>query len=292
MAKLIFGEQDKFNALLDLDYFILDGDSVFCVRDTCEGCEYQDVCEVEEREGSFLENYYNKATRDNIRAGIVEEAPDWVTLHPCCEEALNQLQYKNGTYSLGDVEPSEEVAKNLFLANSDKIYLKEAKGLEEVEEDFLLYKVDEDKKYCIKKCEGCEHQKVCTPIISETISNKKFVAIDSSAQEPMVVTFLSEEPEYVKIFKNNSIKNIPYLTDLLFAFFEDVFGWDSESPKIATFIDWVGFEDKTLLYLWSSVLYENLKEYNEDSLNNLKSEIYNKKIEFDSKVKEGKISYK
>jgi hypothetical protein len=260
MPKLVISKSDVLNLVVEKDQFILDQEKLYCIRENCKGCKYEDSCNIIEDPLSTLEPYINKATRDNIRFGRVD-TKDWISVYPKSEN-IKHYKLENNLHYIDDwIEVNQKTKKDTFLALNNKAIFKKV-DIDKIGklEDYLLYKEEDESYYCVRKCQGCKYQKICEPELIEERSEKVFTAIDSSSQEPQIIAYLSKEPKYIEIFKNNSLKDIPYLYQPISWIVEDVLDIDPESHKGSSFIDYVGFEDKTILYEVATVLYSNLGE--------------------------------
>ena len=160
--------------------------------------------------------------------------------------------------------------------------------------DFLLYNSDEESYYCYKdSCYSCEYKDSCSRVTETRPREMVYVAVDSASQEPEIVTMLSEEPQYVQIFVNHSLTDIDYLLDPINELFETAYDIDTEKDMTYhTFIDWLAFEDKTLLYSFGAVYYSCIKKMDSKALKSAISVIDGKYSEFITLLRAGKIYIK
>lgn len=257
MINNILHEGSELEPIIELERFIYDQGEVYCVADTCEGCPYESSCESVEATGNDnLESTLNKSTRNNLKFGKVEGVGDFISLEPSTIDMLNSLELVNGVYtSLNPKKLSRAVKRKIYLKSSSDIIYKYISFIPKKEEDFLIYSEEQEETYCVRDCVGCGYLKICTPTVSKKVSDKVFVAIDSSSQEPQIITYLTEEPRYMDIFTNKSLLDTPYLLDPLTWVLEDVLKLSLDSIKVKKFIDFIGFEDRTLLYVWATTIY-------------------------------------
>jgi len=269
--------------LVEEEQFIVDSGNLYCVRATCTDCKYKKDCTIVE-DSDFLESDYKKSTRNNIRFGAIKPK-EWISVFPTTE-ALEHLTIDNAvTYAEDPDKVPEKVQKQLYLAQKDTLLYKRVTDKKVFSEDYVLFNEEDDSYYCLYKCDLCKHRETCKPEMIEKESFKSYVAIDSSAQEPQIITFLSEEPKYIEIFKNNSLYDIDYLLQPLEWIMEDVIGVDPKSDKGASFIDWIGFKDKTFLYELGAVMYSMIGNVEEDKLKDAVAPVLVKWDEFNSKDK-------
>lgn len=292
---LSFISGSKLQNVVEHGHFIYDKNTVYCVRESCKGCRYENTC----KHDTFnqLEETLNKSTRNNIKFGKIVNKTDWYLPEITCDEDLDYVTRINGRYlPMFDLEElPTRIKKLLVLSESFVNIYKKVHSIKNTNlktlKDFLLYHPDEEAYYCIKpNCSNCNYYEDCKRSIERRDREMVFVAVDSASQEPEVVTYLSQEPQYVQIFVNHSIAEIDYILDPINELFDTAYGIDVKNDVLYhTFIDWLAFEDKTHLYQFSAVYFECIKSMDRNKLEEAVKVIDEKYNEFLKLRKEGKI---
>lgn len=292
---LSFVKNSKLNNIIEKGQFVYDKSHLYCVRESCSGCKYEKVCTYDTK--NELEETLNKSTRNNIRFGKIVNTADWYLPEIKKETDLDFVERVNGRYL--PVVPLRELPKDiksrLVLAESFKNVHKKVNSIKGVHlknlGECILYNPEVESYYCFKdSCNSCEYKDNCNREIEIKDREMIYVAIDSASQEPEIVTYLSQEPQYVQIFVNHSLTEIDYLLDPINELFSTVYNVDIEKDlKYHTFIDWLAFEDKTILYNFGAVYYACIKLMDVKALETAVNIIDTKYQEFLSLVKSGKI---
>jgi len=292
---LSFVKNSKLNNIIEKGHFIYDKNVLYCVRESCKGCKYEKVCTFDTK--NELEEALNKSTRNNIRFGRVVNKSEWYLPDISKESDLEYVTRINGRYI--PVTPLEELPKEvksrLVLSESYTNIHKKVNSIKGVTlrglRDYIIYNPEVESYYCIKpNCSNCQYNEICDREMQEKEREMVYVAVDSASQEPEVVTYLSQEPQYVQIFVNHSLTDIDYLLDPINELFETVYNIDTvKDLKYHTFIDWLAFEDKTDLYAFGAVYYKCIREMDSKALEEAIKAIDVKYKEFLSLVKSGEI---
>lgn len=114
-------------------------------------------------------------------------------------------------------------------------------------EDFVVLQKEDNKRFCIRQvCSECKYYGVCEPIISMIKEDKPntIVSIDLSAQEPLLLSYRSKEPNWISTFRNKHLR-VTGVLDFLDSIFSKKYNFDVNSMEQAerywTFIsqfDW------------------------------------------------------
>ena len=292
---LSFIETSKLSNVIEKGHFIFDKGIMYCVRESCEGCKYKSNCKHTKE--NKLEESLNKSTRNNIKFGTIKNKTDWYLPIIKKEEDLDYVDRVNGRY-IPIIELHKlpkDIKARLVLAESFTNLHKKVSGIKGIDlktlGDYILYNPEESSYYCLKSsCYSCEHKSICQREIQELERDMVYVAVDSASQEPEIVTYLSKEPQYVQIFINHSLTDIDYLLEPINDLFETAYDIDTvKDIKYHTFIDWLAFEDKTILYNFGATYYENIKQTDLEALRIAVKIIDDKYNEFKNLLKTGKI---
>ena len=288
--------KSELKNVIENKHFIQQGDEMYCVRDICKGCRYENTCDNTE-EDLKLQSFLNLSTRENIKVGKPSQE-EWYLPEITSQKDLEYVTLSNGRYHPDNIKALPKRLKALLVLSDSKntVYKKvsEIKRIEVSTLPFILYFPEEEFYYCLKdSCLKCEYNKDCTNEIYIAPKEDLFVAIDSASQEPTVITFLSNEPNYIRIFANNSIKDISYLIEPLELYFKYQKGMNIEDNEYyLSFVDFFAFEDKTNLLNFSSATYTYIHSKTKESLSKLEKEVKileDKYLEFSGLVKNGKI---
>lgn len=296
---LEFIKDSALKGIVEKEHFIYDKAALYCVRDGCTGCKYLDTCVFDEE--SELEAYLNKSTRNNIKFGVPVDLNEWYLPNITKLGDLEYFKLSNGRYV--PKVPTEKIPDNLkkqmVLSDSFKNVYKKVISIKDHDltklSEFIVFHPEELSYFCIKpSCKECEYFSKCNNELIEKERKLLYVAVDSSAQEPMIVTYLSREPEYIKIFTNHSIVGkIEYVLEPLEWLFETHYRVKTkDNPEYFSFIDYLAFEDKTILYNFSASVYEYIAGSLEvEDLEDEVSKIDKVWSDFKSKVKKGEIIF-
>lgn len=289
----------KLKNIIEQDHFIYDKGVLYCIREECQGCKHLEGCEFDLN--NKLEETINKSTRVNIKFGKIINKTDWYLPHIEETKDLKYVHRVNGRYipKIPTEKLPTRLKKRLALSESFKNVHKKIVSIHGIRDykkfsDFILYNPEDREYYCIKtSCHECDLKTSCEPVLVEKDRELLYVAIDSASQEPEIVTYLSQEPQYVKIFVNHSLTSIDYLLEPLNTLFETKYGIDTNKDKVYhSFVDYLAFEDKTLLYNYCTAYYKSVKKLDIVELEESVKPIIAKYSEFKKLVKIGKIYIK
>jgi len=229
--------------VVENEKFVYDSGNWFCIAESCEGCEYKEVCQYEEDE---LEISLIKATRRNVGAGFKEDIGD----EPSSEKIdINKLEkYQNKHLKWIDNEKG-------YLPISNKRIYKKIINIKETnykknEIPFVLYSEDDEAYYCVRQvCSNCKYLDKCKVELQEKDFQMLVVSNDIRSQEPRGFTILSKEPNWVSVFVNDNLRQEKGLLDFIDFIFREELRVDVKSDQAYfTYLDNRFFFDRTLLY--------------------------------------------
>ena len=119
--------------------------------------------------------------------------------------------------------------------------------------NYIVYNPDDGKNYCIDQngCSNCKLFKECKCEVVVGRKNYTISSLDLRSQEPRANTFVAREPEWVKVFQNDTLREKPELLMALNNLFtnhpELQVNVDTDK-KYWAWLDSVLFYDKSLAY--------------------------------------------
>lgn len=127
-------------------------------------------------------------------------------------------KYRNGAFDSNDG----------FLPDFLKTVYKEVTNEDLFGNNFIVWDKESDKRFCIRQvCSLCEHKSECNPIVTTVEENRptSIISIDLSAQEPLILSLRSKEPNWVANFALKHLKKSGVI-DYLQPIFAIKYGFD------------------------------------------------------------------
>lgn len=267
--------QDKFSDLslaLEGEAFVEYQGDFFCIRETCEGCDHISHCTEQgyvdgtEFVGDTkpLEDKMILPARAVVSSKTNVESDEY-TPFPFVEESDVDIS------DFGD-DASWRVEGKNRLNHGNKIILKKMISLGEVlyenrELEYILYNPDDKEYYCVRQvCSLCEHREYCKVDVIIKEADRRILSLDMRSQEPRAFSMLSKEPNWLKIFRNDSLRNNPSLLMYIDEIFKKELEIDTDrSVKYWKFLDHHFFEDYTFLYELNKSVIDYKRDRNDSN---------------------------
>ena len=222
---------------VEAEHFVEYMGEIYCVKDDCSNCKYKNECE-------------------SVEADIECSLKTPVRF---CVGVDNETVFENDdAYLYGlDIKQLKQpynLWNHRFLDNTG--YLPESRFAihkivqkPETEKPYIIFNDTDKKHYCIRQvCSECEHKSTCKPEIVKEKRQYITVALDLRSQEPRANTYVTKEPNWIKVFQNDSLRAMPDLFLPINNLFTEL-GVDIEhDPIYWTWLDKMFFIDKTVAY--------------------------------------------
>lgn len=248
---------------VESEYFVEQMGEILCLRENCEGCEYSNDCEWVEAQAIT-----NLKMPIRLCIGVDNEA----TFN-------DDTQYKYGL-DYKEINSKDFHISNLryyhkdgntdgYLPESNYTIIKEIPEPDELS-PYQIYNEFDDKYYCIRQvCSECPDFKTCKPTITKVKRQYITTALDLQSQEPRCNTIVTKEPNWIKIFRNDSLRKQDKLLGLVDHLFKNHPDLQVDIERDSTYWSWLDYrfyQDLTDLYK----LYVRFNEFKQDPNNETK----------------------
>lgn len=229
----------------------------YCIKDSCEGCQYQQQCQNETEE-TYTD--FTPPIRHSVRT-TKDDTPYSPYPKDITDKPLPNRQFK------GNILP--QTKKRVF-----KVIIEHP----EIDTtDFIVYQAPTDKYYCLKQqCKGCKYNPQCKRELEIVDDNDLIMVIDFKNQEPRAfalttLTTNNREWNWDDVFRNDSIREQGQIYKTLETLFK-YHGIDT-TVKNVKFNEWCDtrfFRDRTQLYDLQQLVCNHYAEKSDESLKRLK----------------------
>lgn len=149
-----------------------------------------------ETEDGFTEQGDSMSFRRSIGVGTNYDYP----YLPITEPITTNENYHHGAYKDEDG----------FLPDFITSIYKDVTAIHLVHhENFVVHQKEDNKRFCVRQvCSECKYYNVCEPVISLIKEERPntIVSIDLSAQEPLLLSYRSREPNWISTFRNKHLR--------------------------------------------------------------------------------------
>lgn len=250
---------DTLESVSESGHFVQYYGDMFCLKESCEGCEHAETCQHVEGEIEVGKEYPELALRRAVGFGRIYDADPYKL--EIDNKEIDDFSFVNGRY-----RANLKDAGYLPDQNIKGIYKQLPDLPTEEPEPYMLYSEKDDRYYCVRQvCSLCEHNDKCKPVMLIRPKDMSMIATDLKAQEPRLFTIMSKEPNWIDILQNDGLRSDPNLLmylDELFMTHPDLM---IDVKKDRTYWRYVAarfFFDKTILmqYNTACLKYKRLRD--------------------------------
>ncbi|EJF05985.1 hypothetical protein ThvES_00019450, partial [Thiovulum sp. ES] len=175
---------------------------------------------------------------------------------------------------------SKDDTENI-LSDSEKVVIKSIESLgvsyKRGELDYILYDKESQRYLCVRQvCSKCENKETCKVSLEVVPRDMRIVALDMRSQEPRLTTYLSKEPNWAKVFRNDSLREDLELLVYIDMIAKEHFKIDPETDiNYWKFLDHHFFRNQEKLYKLNHLVLSYKKERTSENKSSLDIHIQN-----------------
>lgn len=247
---------EVLETLLESEHFVSYYGDMYCVKDSCDGCPYQDGCQTEEGQIETGRDYPVLSLRRAIGFGKIHDA------EPYKLEIKNE-EYDDFSFSNGRYRSNLSESGYLPDQNVKGLYKQLPEMPTEEPTEYMLYSEEDKTYYCVRQvCKLCEHNETCKPVIMIRPKDMVMLATDVRSQEPCLFTIASKEPAWIANLQNVALKADPNLLmyiDELFQTHPELITDITKDKTYWSFLSHKYFFDKSELYDFNVAVMKHIR---------------------------------